>query len=96
VWGTARGGGDNIVWGTATKGDNIVWGTAGGDNIVWGTAGKGDNIVWGTGGKGDNIVWGTGAVENVVFPDSANQPLPSLQLEFGDIVPLPSAPRGGR
>jgi len=37
-----------------------------------------------------------GAVKNVLFPDSANQPLPSLQLEFGDSVPLPTAPRGGR
>jgi serine protease AprX len=110
VWGTARGDGDNIVWGTAAKGDNIVWGTAGGDNIVWGTArGGGDNIVWGTGrgggdnivwgtarGGGDNIVWGTNAAQPVLFPDTANEPLPSLQLEFGDIVPLPSASRGGR
>jgi serine protease AprX len=97
VWGTSCGRGDcdNIVWGTAGKGDNIVWGTAAkGDNIVWGTAG-GDNIVWGTAGKGDNIVWGTGAVQNVMFPDSADQPLPSIQLEFGDIVLLPGAPQGG-
>jgi serine protease AprX len=100
VWGTGDRG-DNIVWGTAERGDNIVWGTAGhfnvmwatgerGDNIVWGTWG-GDNIVWGTWG-GDNIVWGTSAVPGVMYPDIP-QPLPSLQIEFGDIVPLP---QGGR
>ena len=103
VWGTARG--DNIVWGTARTGDNIVWGTAGGDNIVWGTSGRGDNIVWGTTrgdnivwgtARGDNIVWGTSVVTPVLFPDTANQPLPSLQLEFGDIVPLPRGSHGGR
>jgi serine protease AprX len=99
VWGTA--GGDNIVWGTAQNGDNIVWGTAGQFNIVWGTGGSynivwgtwgGDNIVWGTAG-GDNIVWGTGGNGGeVMYPDTT-EPRPSLQLEFGDIVPLP---RGGR
>jgi serine protease AprX len=103
VWGTAAKG-DNIVWGTA-GGDNIVWGTKGGDNIVWGTGRGGDNIVWGTRGGdnivwgthgGDNIVWGTNSAKPVMFPDTANEPLPSLQLEFGDIVPLPSASRGGR
>jgi len=107
VWGTF-GGGDNIVWGTACGGgdcDNIVWGTAGGDNIVWGTATTGDNIVWGTAGGdnivwgtagGDNIVWGTNseAEEPVVFPDTV-QPLPSVQLEFGDLVPLVGGSRGG-
>jgi subtilisin family serine protease len=93
VWGTS--GGDNIVWGTGSIGDNIVWGTVGGDNIVWGTAG-GDNIVWGTAG-GDNIVWGTSTdmADPVVFPDVV-QPLPNLQLEFGDYVPLPSGSSGGR
>ena len=90
VWGT--GGRDNIVWGTASRGDNIVWGTAGLFNIVWGT-GDAYNIVWGT-WRGDNIVWGTAAdtVPAASFPDTA-QPLPDLQLEFGDIVPLS---RGGR
>jgi serine protease AprX len=94
VWGTV--GGDNIVWGTGSIGDNIVWGTVGGDNIVWGTWG-GDNIVWGTAG-GDNIVWGTNAasVEQVVFPDDSAQPLPSVLIEFGDLVPLPSGSGGGR
>jgi hypothetical protein len=63
---------------------------------VWGTArGDGDNIVWGTSG-GDNIVWGTSTVTPVLFPDIADQPLPSLQLEFGDLVPLPRESRGGR
>src|SRR5206468_793634 len=75
--GWANGGGGNIGWGTANTGVNVVWGTAGGDNIVWGTAG-GDNIVWGTNSE---------AEEPVVFPDTV-QPLPSVQLEFGDLVPL--------
>jgi len=69
---------------------NIVWGTGGLYNIVWGTGGL-DNIVWGTRGP-ENIVWGTADVSTVMFDDSV-QPLPSLQLEFGDFVPLP---RGGR
>jgi serine protease AprX len=98
VWGS--GGLDNIVWGTAERGENIVWGTAGMFNIVWGTGGL-YNIVWGTGGL-DNIVWGTRGPENIVWGtadvstvmfDDSVQPLPSLQLEFGDFVPLP---RGGR
>jgi serine protease AprX len=102
VWGTAYDGGDNIVWGTDCGGadcDNIVWGTAdGGDNIVWGTADNGDNIVWGT-NDGDNIVWGTSGDSDVtwgssgdddvpLFPESMSDPLPSLDLEFGDVVPL--------
>jgi subtilisin family serine protease len=94
VWGTDCGGADcdNIVWGTS-DGDNIVWGTAAdGDNIVWGTS-DGDNVVWGT-SDGDNIVWGTTAdsdltAEDVMFPDDVTEPLPSINLEFGDIVPLP-------
>ena len=99
VWGTFLDG-DNIVWGTDCGGadcDNIVWGTVDGDNIVWGTAELGDNIVWGT-SDGDNLVWGTTADGDVtwgssgedapVFPDEATEPLPSLSLEFGDIVPL--------
>jgi serine protease AprX len=88
VWGTDCGGSDcdNIVWGTADGSDNIVWGTANdGDNIVWGTSG-GDNIVWGTASGDDNIVWGTSGTTDVIFPDSATEPLPSLTLEFGDII----------
>jgi serine protease AprX len=102
VWGTADDG-DNIVWGTDCGGadcDNIVWGTADdGDNIVWGTADDGDNIVWGT-SDGDNIVWGTSADSDVTwgsdtedavtFSDEVIEPLPSLDLEFGDLVPLVS------
>jgi serine protease AprX len=103
VWG-AMSDGDNIVWGSATDGDNIVWGSdCGGadcdktvwgevdlgDNIVWGTAEPGDNIVWGNAGDGDNIVWGSDAADdNEAFPDDALEPLPSLDLEFGDLVPL--------
>ncbi|MGH9144360.1 MAG: S8 family serine peptidase, partial [Vicinamibacterales bacterium] len=101
VWGTAADG-DNIVWGTdcgSSDCDNIVWGTSDGDNIVWGTASDGDNIVWGTASDGDNIVWGTSADadltwgsdagdEGETFPDDALEPLPSLDLEFGDTVPL--------
>jgi serine protease AprX len=101
VWGTAMDG-DNIVWGTDCGGadcDNIVWGTAAdGDNIVWGTANDGDNIVWGT-AAGDNIVWGTSADADVtwgssdegeaaLFSDEAVEPLPSVELEFGDVVPI--------
>jgi len=86
VWGTDCGGGDcdNIVWGTSDD-DNIVWGTAeAGDNIVWGTDG-GDNIVWGTDDGGDNIVWGTADNSAPLFADDANDPLPDVTLEFGDI-----------
>ena len=103
VWGTAADG-DNIVWGTDCGGadcDNVVWGTSDGDNIVWGTASDGDNIVWGTASDGDNIVWGTSSDSDVTwgssageesetFPDDATEPLPSLDLEFGDVVPLPA------
>ena len=75
-------------------GDNIVWGTAAdGDNIVWGTAADGDNIVWGTSADAD-VTWGSDAGDDTaIFPDDAIGPLPSLQLEFGDVVPLlPAAP----
>ncbi len=91
VWGTMAKDGDNIVWGTDCGGadcDNIVWGTMDqGDNIVWGTARDGDNIVWGTSG-GDNIVWATSDdAEDSVYPDNAaSDPLPSVTLEFGDLV----------
>jgi serine protease AprX len=102
VWGSSDG--DNIVWGSDCNGadcDNVVWGSAdSGDNIVWGTAEAGDNIVWGNSDGGDNIVWGSSADDgsswgssagdDTVFPDTITEPLPSLQLEFGDIVPLPS------
>jgi hypothetical protein len=91
VWGTDCGGADcdNIVWGTATDGDNIVWGTASdGDNIVWGTAADGDNIVWGTSSDADETWGSSDDDEAVVFPDDATEPLPSLDLEFGDVVPI--------
>jgi serine protease AprX len=101
VWGTANDG-DNIVWGTDCGGadcDNIVWGTMDGDNIVWGTASDGDNIVWGTASGGGNIVWGTSldadgtwgsdaGNDTVTFSDEVVEPLPSVDLEFGDLVPL--------
>ena len=96
VWGTSSDG-DNIVWGTDCGGadcDNVVWGaTSDGDNIVWGTSSDGDNIVWGTTSDGDNIVWGTsdGDDDAVVFSDDVFEPLPSLDLEFGDVVPLAPA-----
>jgi serine protease AprX len=101
VWGTAFGG-DNIVWGTDCGGadcDNVVWGVASdGDNIVWGTASDGDNIVWGTSqdvnviwatSADDDATWGSSGEDQELFPDAdASQPLPSLDLEFGDVVPL--------
>src|SRR5882672_31511 len=101
VWGTTLVG-DNIVWGTVANGDNIVWGAdCGGadcDDAVWGTASPGDNILWGTAAAGDNIVWGTSLGDNIVwgtadeaeaivFSDGATEPLPSVALEFGDILP---------
>ena len=73
--------------------NNIVWGSAktlgmDGDNIVWGTAADGDNIVWGT-ADGDNVVWGTSTEdEPVIYSDEVVEPLPSLSLEFGDVLPL--------
>jgi serine protease AprX len=104
VWG-AMADGDNIVWGSASDGDNIVWGSdCGGsdcDGTVWGVADVGDNIVWGTAEEGDNIVWGSTALgvgeiwatdageTNEAFPDTT-EPLPSIDLEFGDVVPLPT------
>ncbi|MCU1384771.1 MAG: aprX 2, partial [Acidobacteria bacterium] len=99
VWGTAMDG-DNIVWGTDCGGadcDNVVWGTASdGDNIVWGTAADGDNVVWGT-STDANVVWATSAdddatwgsdagEEGAVFSDEVIEPLPSLDLEFGDML----------
>jgi subtilisin family serine protease len=93
VWGAVKplaADGDNIVWGTMADGDNIVWGTASdGDNIVWGTASDGDNIVWGTSADDGDLTWASDAGdEGETFPDDATEPLPSLDLEFGDLVPL--------
>ena len=94
VWGTDCGGADcdQTVWGVATDGDNIVWGTCSpGDNIVWGSMSLGDNIVWGTSAGADNdVTWGSSDdAEAQLFPDDADtEPLPSLELEFGDTVPL--------
>ena len=96
VWGTSYDG-DNVVWGTDCGGadcDNVVWGTSDGDNIVWGTAIDGDNIVWGT-SLASNIVWGTSdddVAEAVVYADTSDEPLPSVDLEFGDSVPLITPP----
>jgi hypothetical protein len=106
VWGTMAGG-DNIVWGTDCGGadcDGVVWGVASdGDNIVWGTASAGDNVVWGTSqdvnviwatSADDDATWGSSGDDQEVFPDATSaEPLPSLDLEFGDVVPLvPVAP----
>jgi serine protease AprX len=101
VWGTMSGG-DNVVWGTDCGGadcDNVVWGVASdGDNIVWGTASDGDNVVWGTSqdvnviwatSADDDATWGSSGEDQELFPDAdSSQPLPSLDLEFGDAVPL--------
>jgi serine protease AprX len=103
VWGMAQGD-DNIVWGMDCGGadcDNVVWGMKAddGDNIVWGMAEDGDNIVWGMNGNdGDNIVWGMNGDDatwgsdsgddGATFPDTSEEPLPNLDLEFGDVVPL--------
>ena len=83
VWGTLDV--DNIVWGTALLDDNIVWGTAVlDDNIVWGTAGLDvDNIVWGTSADQD-VTWGSNSADDVIFDDSATEPLPDVGVEFGD------------
>jgi serine protease AprX len=90
VWGTDCGGADcdQTIWGAVDPGDNIVWGTAdAGDNIVWGTADAGDNIVWGTSSDSD-VTWGEDADDVVIYPDDTTDPLPSIDLEFGDIVPI--------
>ena len=52
--------------------------SADGDNIVWGTS-DGRRIVHGAADDGD---------DTVSFPDDDSEPLPSLDLEFGDVVPL--------
>jgi serine protease AprX len=92
VWGSSATG-DNIVWGSDCAGadcDNTVWGTSDGDNIVWGSCNSGDNIVWGS-SLGDNIVWGTAdddVADTPVFSDDATEPVPSVEIEFGDTLPL--------
>jgi serine protease AprX len=91
VWGTDCGGADCdlVVWGSASGDDNIVWGTAtGDDNIVWGTAAGDDNIVWGTSVSGD-FSWASDADESTVFPPEDSEPLPSIELQFGNL-PLPT------
>jgi hypothetical protein len=35
------------------------------------------------------VTWGSDAGDAVVFPDDASEPLPSLQLEFGDVLLSP-------
>ena len=91
VWGTDCGGDDceNVVWGTADAEENVVWGTADADeNILWGTSDGDENVVWGTNTDTD-VTWGTGAADDTLFSaDDASEPLPSLDLEFGDLVPL--------
>jgi hypothetical protein len=104
VWGMDCGGADcaDVIWGTATgDGDNIVWGMANdGDNIVWGMAKDGDNIVWGMSADGSDT-WASEAEDEptVIYPDDSTEPLPSLNLEFGDVVPPDSttetSPLGG-
>ena len=107
VWGTAAGG-DNVVWGTDCGGadcDDAVWGVASaGDNIIWGTASEGDNVVWGTSmdanivwatsaGDDDDVTWGSSGEDEVMFPaNESAEPVPSLDLEFGDVVPLVPVP----
>jgi serine protease AprX len=91
VWGTDCGGADcaNIMWGTSDD-QNIVWGVAEPDaNIMWGTSFDDLNIVWGTSGDAD-VTWGNDAGgDAVVFPDDESEPLPSVQLEFGDVLLSP-------
>ena len=91
VWGTDCGGADcdNVIWGTASDGDNIVWGTAAdGDNVVWGTS-MDANVVWGTASSDEDVTWGSSGEDQVIFPEEdTTQPLPPLDLEFGDAVPL--------
>ncbi len=96
VWGTDCGGGDceNVVWGTADADENIVWGTADlGENVIWGTDAGDENIVWGTSAD-DDVTWGSSDDQDaVLYPDNDDsEPLPSLDLEFGDLVPLVADP----
>jgi serine protease AprX len=89
VWGTDCGGADcdNAVWGVATDGDNIIWGTCNaGDNVVWGTS-TDANVIWATSSE-DDATWGSSGEDQVMYPESDSEPLPNLELEFGDTVPL--------
>jgi hypothetical protein len=89
VWGTDCGGADcdTAVWGVASDGDNIIWGTASdGDNVVWGTS-VDPNAIWATSAE-DDATWGSSGEDQVIYPESDTEPLPSVQLEFGDEVPL--------
>ena len=75
------------MWGVASDGDNIIWGTANdGDNVVWGTS-MDANVIWATSSE-DDTTWGSSGEDQVMYPESDSEPLPSLQLEFGDEVPL--------
>jgi hypothetical protein len=93
IWGTADSA--NIVWGADCGGadcDTVVWGSSDSASIIWGTAGDRDSIIWGTSGDRDSIIWGTTRPDDVLFSDEdRNAPPPSLQLEFGDVIPV-----GGR
>jgi serine protease AprX len=91
VWGSDCGGADcsNIIWGS-TDDENVVWGTADDAmNIIWGSSDM-MNIVWGTSSDTD-VTWGSSGDtgDAVVYPDDDSEPLPSLDLEFGDLVVLP-------
>ena len=88
-WGTDCGGADcdQVVWGTDDQ-NNIIWGTANdGDNIIWGTS-MDANIIWGTTASGQDVTWGSSAADTPVFADDATDPLPDVQGEFGDVVPV--------
>jgi serine protease AprX len=102
IWGTADSA--NIVWGADCGGadcDTVIWGSSDGQSIIWGTASDGDSIIWGTAGDRDSIIWGTGGRDSIIWGtdqdgaafsnEDASAPRPSLQLEFGDAVPI-----GGR
>ena len=63
-------------------------------SVLTAAAADGDNIVWGTSADAD-VTWGSDAGTDVLmFSDEAVEPLPSLQLEFGDVVPLVSGTSG--
>jgi hypothetical protein len=97
IWGTDCGGADcdQVVWGTDDQ-NNIIWGTANdGDNIIWGTS-MDANIIWGTAADGQDVTWGSSAADTPVFSDDATDPLPDVQGEFGDVVPVVDVvPAGG-
>ena len=89
IWGTDCGGADcdQVVWGTDDQ-NNIIWGTANdGDNIIWGTS-MDANIIWGTAASGQDVTWGSSAADTPLFPDDSTDPLPDVQGEFGDVVPV--------